>query len=72
VHDTVPGRVTILSKAIRRLAHKDSAAKITFSEMLPNPEQAWLTDDEGRKYTSELRFVAVDQTAVESAPVEVS
>ncbi|MEV6714702.1 lantibiotic dehydratase [Lentzea sp. NPDC051208] len=67
-----PIYVTILSKAVRRLARKDPAAKITFSEMLPNPEQAWLTDDEGRKYTSELRFVAVDQTAVESAPVEAS
>lgn len=29
--------------------------------MLPTPEQTWLTDDEGRRYASELRFVAVDE-----------
>jgi hypothetical protein len=58
-----PLYVTILAKAIRRLARKDPDARLTVSEMLPTPEQAWLTDDEGRTYTSELRFVAVDRTA---------
>ncbi|URN14115.1 hypothetical protein LUW77_30555 [Streptomyces radiopugnans] len=37
------------------------------SEMLPTPEQAWLTDDEGNTYTSELRFVAVDRTVTDPA-----
>ncbi|MFJ5973821.1 lantibiotic dehydratase [Streptomyces sp. NPDC093060] len=59
-----PVYVTILAKAARRLARKDPEARLKVSEMLPTPEQAWLTDGEGRRYTSELRFVAVDQTAV--------
>ncbi|MDQ1034519.1 hypothetical protein QFZ75_000935 [Streptomyces sp. V3I8] len=57
-----PVYTTILAKAARRLARKDPGARLKVSEMLPTPEQAWLTDDEGRRYTSELRFVAVDQT----------
>ncbi|MEV7611610.1 lantibiotic dehydratase [Streptomyces sp. NPDC089799] len=65
-----PVYVTILAKAARRLARKDPGARLKVSEMLPTPEQAWLTDDEGRTYTSELRFVAVDQTALGQAPAE--
>ncbi|MEV7433815.1 lantibiotic dehydratase [Streptomyces griseoviridis] len=55
-----PVYVTILAKALRRLARNDPEATVTFTEMLPSPEQTWLTDDEGRRYTSELRFVAFD------------
>ncbi|MFI1722346.1 lantibiotic dehydratase [Streptomyces sp. NPDC020489] len=55
-----PVYVTILAKALRRLARKDPNGTATFTEMLPTPEQTWLTDDEGRRYTSELRFVAFD------------
>jgi hypothetical protein len=29
--------------------------------MLPTPDQAWLTDARGHRYTAELRMVAVDQ-----------
>ncbi|MFI5527224.1 lantibiotic dehydratase [Kitasatospora sp. NPDC051853] len=57
-----PVYVTILAKAARRLARKDPQARLTVTEMLPTPEQAWLTDDQGSTYTSELRFVAVDRT----------
>ncbi|MEU2182035.1 lantibiotic dehydratase [Streptomyces thermolilacinus] len=57
-----PVYVNIFAKAARRLARKDPGARLVVSEMLPTPEQAWLTDDDGRTYTSELRFVAVDQT----------
>ncbi|MFD9742588.1 lantibiotic dehydratase [[Kitasatospora] papulosa] len=56
-----PVYVNILAKAARRLARKDPGAKLTVTEMLPSPEHAWLTDDQGNAYTSELRFVAVDQ-----------
>ncbi|GAA2682661.1 MULTISPECIES: lantibiotic dehydratase [Actinosynnema] len=31
-------------------------------EMLPTPDELWLTDPAGRRYTSELRVVAVDST----------
>ncbi|MFF5497691.1 lantibiotic dehydratase [Streptomyces aquilus] len=55
-----PVYVTILAKALRRLARKDPQGTATVTEMLPTPEQTWLTDDEGRRYTSELRFVAFD------------
>ncbi|MFJ9870306.1 lantibiotic dehydratase [Streptomyces sp. NPDC101165] len=55
-----PVYVTILAKALRRLARKDPEGAVTITEMLPTPEQTWLTDDEGRRYTSELRFVAFD------------
>ncbi|WP_175407336.1 lantibiotic dehydratase [Streptomyces sp. TRM64462] len=62
-----PVYVNIFAKAARRLARKDPGARLVVSEMLPTPEQAWLKDDAGQVYTSELRFVAVDQTAVEGA-----
>ncbi|GID90764.1 lantibiotic dehydratase [Amorphoplanes digitatis] len=57
-----PVYVNILAKAVRRLAKSEPGARLTVSEMLPTPEQAWLTDDRGARYCSELRFVAVDQT----------
>ncbi|ASW55435.1 lantibiotic dehydratase [Plantactinospora sp. KBS50] len=60
-----PVYVNILAKAIRRLRTADPAAVLTVSEMLPTPEQAWLTDERGERYCSELRLVAVDQTREE-------
>jgi hypothetical protein len=36
-------------------------------EMLPAPDQAWLTDAQGQRYTAELRMVAVDQRATDQA-----
>ncbi|WP_345667936.1 lantibiotic dehydratase [Streptomyces similanensis] len=54
-----PVYVNILAKAARRLARKDPDAQLTVTEMLPTPEQAWLTDDQGHRYSSELRLVAV-------------
>jgi hypothetical protein len=55
-----PVYVNILAKAVRRLARHDPGAQLTLSEMLPTPEQTWLTDDQDQRYTSELRLVAVD------------
>lgn len=40
--------------------NKDNGRRIKVSEMLPEPDQAWLIDAEGQRYSSELRFVAVD------------
>ncbi|CAL9609317.1 hypothetical protein SUDANB106_05606 [Streptomyces sp. enrichment culture] len=57
-----PVYVTVLAKALRRLARRDPDGQVVVTEMLPTPEQTWLTDDEGRSYTSELRFVAVADT----------
>ena len=36
-------------------------ARLPVVEMLPAPDQAWLTDARGQRYTAELRMVAVDQ-----------
>ncbi|WP_367127249.1 lantibiotic dehydratase [Saccharothrix sp. HUAS TT1] len=55
-----PASVTLLAKAARRLARADASARLTVTEMLPTPEQTWLTDDRGEVYTSELRFVLHD------------
>ncbi|MEV7611606.1 lantibiotic dehydratase [Streptomyces sp. NPDC089799] len=55
-----PVYVNILAKALRRLARKDPDGRAVITEMLPSPEEVWLTDDRGESYTSELRFVAVD------------
>jgi Lantibiotic dehydratase, N terminus len=56
-----PVYVNILAKAARRLARSEPDGLLTVTEMLPAPEQTWLTDHEGATYTSELRLVAVDE-----------
>jgi len=56
-----PVYVNIFAKAVRRLARQAPGARLKISEMLPTPEQTWLTDDHGECYTSELRLVAVAQ-----------
>jgi hypothetical protein len=63
-----PVYVEILTRAARRLTRQDPAAHLTITEMLPTPEQTWLTDDAGERYSAELRFVAVqDDPQVSSA-----
>lgn len=37
------------------------AAPITVSEMIPHHGQHWLPDGDGKRYSCELRFVAVDR-----------
>ena len=56
-----PIYVDIFAKVIRQVSQRPGAdGSITLTEMLPTPDQSWLTDAEGRHYTSELRMVAVD------------
>ncbi|MFC4590843.1 lantibiotic dehydratase family protein [Sphaerisporangium corydalis] len=62
-----PVYVNIFAKAVRRLQRDDPGGRLTISEMQPTPEQTWLTDDKGDRYTSELRFVAVDDAPVQAA-----
>jgi hypothetical protein len=53
--------VDIFSKMIRRTVDAElPGAMVELSEMLPLFDQIWLTDVSGKRYTSELRFVAVD------------
>ncbi|GIH19618.1 lantibiotic dehydratase [Rugosimonospora africana] len=50
-------------RAVRRAARAapGEQAAIDITEMLPAPDQLWLTDASGHRYTSEFRVVAVDE-----------
>jgi hypothetical protein len=57
-----PLSIDVLARAARRAAaDADPQEVVTVTEMLPAPDQMWLTDAEGRRYASELRFVALDR-----------
>jgi hypothetical protein len=49
----------ILCRQARKAAADAENARIRFTEMLPTSEQCWVTDDDGERYVSELRLVAV-------------
>ena len=56
--------VNLLAKLIRRSVEEEGdAARVTVSEMLPGMREVWLPDWDGKKYTSEFRFVALDLRA---------
>ena len=60
--------VDLISRAVRRSRHEAGAeATVTVVEMLPGPDEAWLVDADGQRYTSELRLVAVDQKTAEQS-----
>lgn len=52
----------ILCRQARKAAVDGNNDRIRFTEMLPTPEQCWLTDKDGQRYVSELRLVAVRDT----------
>jgi hypothetical protein len=49
----------IALRHIRAAATAGSEEPIRFSEMLPDPDQCWLSDPQGRHYASELRLIGV-------------
>ena len=51
--------VNLLAKHIRQ-TEAAGHAEFTVTEMLPDLGQLWLTDREGRRYSSELRIIAYD------------
>lgn len=55
-----PTSIAVLTKLLRRKA----SATINVTEMLPDPERVWLPDQDGRRYSSELRLVAVDTLSI--------
>jgi hypothetical protein len=56
-----PIYVEILCKMARRvLASDDPRKPVVISEMMPGPDQLWLPDADGQKYTSEMRLVVLD------------
>lgn len=60
--ETKPLFVDLASPILVELAARmlRGAARATVTEMLPDLDGLWLADAEGRRYTSELRLVAVD------------
>jgi hypothetical protein len=59
-----------LHRMLRRVAERDPAAPVRFTEMLPGPDECWLEHD-GARYTSELRLVAVDRSRCGAGRVTV-
>jgi hypothetical protein len=56
-----PVYVNIFAKMIRRTVERQGAdALIAVSEMIPAANETWLTDRDGRHYTSEFRIIAFD------------
>ena len=56
-----PILVDIFCKMVRRTQEAESQDRIIeVSEMLPRPDQTWLTDAENNHYSSEFRLVALD------------
>jgi hypothetical protein len=54
--------VDLMSRSVRRARRQaGDAAAVTVTEMLPAPDQLWLTDVDGCRYSAELRVVAVDR-----------
>jgi len=65
-----PVLVNLFAKVVRRTAQSATEVgsadqRIWVSEMLPGPDELWLEDGAGKRYTSELRLVAVDLSEYE-------
>ncbi|MCX4386331.1 lantibiotic dehydratase family protein [Micromonospora peucetia] len=56
-----PLSVEVLLSHLRRQQRAEPTGRVTFVEMLPDPDQLWLTDAAGRRYTAEFRITCVDQ-----------
>jgi hypothetical protein len=57
--------VNLLAKHIRQ-TQAAGHTQYTVTEMLPDLDQLWLTDRQGRRYSSELRIVAYDSMTEEA------
>ncbi|MFX0592109.1 amino acid adenylation domain-containing protein [Melissospora conviva] len=57
------------ARAVRRTVDGAGAdATLRLSEMLPGPDQLWLTGPDGARHTAELRMVAVDTRTPSTGP----
>jgi hypothetical protein len=53
--------IDLLCRGLRRARRNAGPdATVTIAEMLPAPDQTWLFDAHGQRYTAELRMVATD------------
>jgi hypothetical protein len=57
-----PVLLGVLANLVRE-SERMAGAMIRFQEMLPGPDQFWLPDADGERYSSELRVVALDPIA---------
>jgi hypothetical protein len=57
-----PILLSILANLVKA-SEQVAGAVIKFQEMLPGPDQLWLPDADGERYSSELRVVALDPIA---------
>jgi hypothetical protein len=55
-----PVYVNVFCKSVRRSRDGQDHGQIVLTEMMPGLDELWLTDADGRRYTCELRLVAVD------------
>ncbi|HEX5187892.1 MAG TPA: lantibiotic dehydratase, partial [Streptosporangiaceae bacterium] len=63
--------IDLIARSLRRCRRRaGDDATVAVAEMLPTPDQAWLTDADGLRYTAELRMVAVDQKSVDQKPAD--
>jgi hypothetical protein len=62
--------VNILAKSVRRTAEDGGA--FSLSEMLPDIGELWLPDARDRRYTSELRIVAIDRHDIDRHDVRLA
>ena len=54
--------IDLISRSLRRSRRNAGPdATVTVVEMMPTPDQSWLSDARGQRYTAEFRMVAVDQ-----------
>jgi len=53
--------IDLVSRAVRRARTREDAM-VSVVEMVPGPDELWLTDSDGRHYAAELRVVAVDRS----------
>lgn len=65
--ESVPS-VEQFAHAVRALDRERPTGRLSVSEMLPGPDQLWLTDAAGTRYTAELRTVAVDRRGAQPWP----
>jgi hypothetical protein len=54
-----PLALAVLAHRLRR--RSATAGQLTLTEMVPGPDELWLTDDQGQRYTVEFRFVSEDR-----------
>ncbi|HJP91393.1 MAG TPA: lantibiotic dehydratase [Pyrinomonadaceae bacterium] len=57
-----PILINFLARTVRRHTSSEELKDclITITEMIPNPDQVWVTDALGQRYTAELRMVGID------------